>query len=196
MRAFLEEFNLGQQARILDVGGTPDIWSTTRTSARVFLLNLPRARTENLARGFLYVEGDGCGLPFRDQSFDVVFSNSVIEHVESAEAQKRFAREVARVGKGYWVQTPNRYFPIETHLVTPLLHMLPKAWAAFLAQRFTVWALIHRPSPADKQWYLHHILQEVRLCSKGDLGNLFPDGCIQEERFCFLTKSLIAVRKG
>ena len=72
--------------------------------------------------------GDGRALPFRDEAFDVVFSNSVIEHVGDAASQRRFAREVARVGRAYWVQTPNRWFPVEQHLLTPLVHWLPKSW--------------------------------------------------------------------
>jgi ubiquinone/menaquinone biosynthesis C-methylase UbiE len=193
MRDFLEELPAGQ-VRILDVGGTPDIWVTAPARARIFLLNMPRARAEAFAPHLIYVEADGCRLPFADQSFDIVFSNSVIEHVGSEEAQERFAREVARVGKGYWVQTPNRYFPVETHLLTPFIHFLPKRLAAFLAERLTVWALIYRPGRPEKRWYLNHILREVRLCSKEDFQRLFPGATIRKERFCFFTKSLIAVK--
>ncbi len=69
------------------------------------LLNTPRAGDE-LAGAAEWVAGDGRRLPFRDQSFDVVFSNSVIEHVGDVESQRRFAREVARVGRAWWVADP------------------------------------------------------------------------------------------
>ena len=85
-----------------------------------------------------WVAGDGRSLPFRDGSFDVVFSNSVIEHVGDAASQRRFAREVARVGRAYWVETPNRWFPVEQHLLTPLVHWLPAAWQGAIVPRFTV----------------------------------------------------------
>lgn len=196
MRAFLAEFNVNEHTRILDVGGTAVIWLATPARANVFLLNMPRARAEAFAPGFFCVEGDGCNLPFTDQSFDVVFSNSVIEHVGSEESQLRFAREVARVGKRYWIQTPNRYFPIETHLLTPLVHLLPKRWSAYVARRFTVWALIHRPAAEEKRWYLEHFLNQVRLCSRRDVRRMFPDASIRKERFLFFTKSLIAIRKA
>ena len=65
-------------------------------------------------------------LPFGDGSFDFVFSNSAIEHLRTPERQRRFAVEVARVGKRYCVQTPNRWFPLESHLLTPWVHYLPK----------------------------------------------------------------------
>lgn len=64
-------------------------------------------------------------LPFDDDSFDLVFSNAVVEHVGSREQQRGFLDELLRVGKRVFVTTPNRRHPIEFHTVTPLLHYLP-----------------------------------------------------------------------
>jgi 2-polyprenyl-3-methyl-5-hydroxy-6-metoxy-1,4-benzoquinol methylase len=64
-------------------------------------------------------------LPFGDESFDLVFSNAVIEHVGSREQQRGFLDEILRVGTRAFVTTPNRRHPIEFHTVTPLLHYLP-----------------------------------------------------------------------
>src|SRR5260370_31026550 len=113
--------------RILDVGGTPANWALLGVRPQVTMLNLPRAM-ESGDDGLPWVFADGLELPFRDKSFDVVFSNSVIEHVGDPWRQERFAREVARVGVRYFVQTPNRWFPVEHHLLTPLIHFLPRAW--------------------------------------------------------------------
>ena len=197
MSVFLRDFDVGEHTRILDVGGTAGTWSSAVVpKATIVLLNTLRAATESFAPGFHCVEGDGCLLPFRDKSFDIVFSNSVIEHVGPADAQARFASEVARVGKGYWVQTPNRYFPVETHLLTPLVHWLPKHWSAWLIRRFTLWAFIHRPNEGDKIWYIEHFLNDIRLCTCGDLRSWFPGAAVRKERFLLLTKSLIAVKKN
>ncbi len=198
MQRFGSVFSFSASARILDVGGTPEIWAllVLPEAARVVLLNMPRAgaRGESAAAGLEYVHGDGCSLPFADQAFDVVFSNSVIEHVGGPDAQARFAREVARAGRGYWVQTPNRYFPIETHLLMPMVHLLPRSCRAFIVRRFTVWEWIHRPAADEKRFYIEHFISDIRLLSAGDMRRLFPDAIILRERFLMFTKSLIAYR--
>jgi SAM-dependent methyltransferase len=197
MQRFGSVFSFWPGMRVLDVGGTPEIWALLPLpeGARVVLLNMPRAgsRRESAA-GLEYVHGDGCHLPFGDQAFDIVFSNSVIEHVGGADAQARFAREVARAGRGYWVQTPNRYFPIETHLLTPIVHLLPRKWRAFIVRRFTVWQWIHRPAADEKRFYIEHFISDIRLLTAADMRNLFPDAVILRERFLLFTKSLIAYR--
>ena len=76
------------------------------------------------------VIADGCDLPFRDKEFDIVFSNAVIEHIGVGSAQEHFAKEIRRVSRGYFVATPNRWFPLETHSKWLFLHWLPHqiAW--------------------------------------------------------------------
>ncbi len=58
-------------------------------------------------------------------SFDVVFSNAVIEHVGDRERQEALVREALRVGRRVFVTTPNRWFPIEVHTRLPFVHWLP-----------------------------------------------------------------------
>lgn len=179
---------------VLDVGGTAEIWDLLPVRPKVVLLNMARAM-ERPPEGFVGVAGDGTKLPFRDQSFDLVFSNSVIEHVGDATAQARFAEEVRRVGRGYWVQTPNRWFPVEQHLLTPLVHLLPKSLAATVVRRFTVWQWLHHPSEDRREWYVEHFLRDIRLLTADELARLFPDARLRRERFLLFTKSLIAWRK-
>ena len=83
----------------------------------VFERLFPRCRYVRLERN--------APLPFKDESFDLVFSNAVIEHVGAREQQRAFLGEILRVGKRAFVTTPNRRHPIEFHTVTPLLHYLP-----------------------------------------------------------------------
>jgi hypothetical protein len=195
MRRFAREFGITNETRILDVGGTPFNWLLLDVRPRITIVNMPRAR-EAFDEHFTSVFADGRALPFADHSFDIVFSNSVIEHVGDGESQRQFAEEITRVGRAYWVQTPNRIFPVEPHLLTPFLHFLPAAWQRRIARKFTVWALIERPSPDRWEFYIEHYLRDIRLLDAGDLRRLFPGAEIVRERLGGLTKALIAVRKG
>jgi hypothetical protein len=168
-----------------------DIWLLAPVVPRLVMLNEPRAGDE-AGSDVPVVFADGCALPFRDSSFDVVFSNSVIEHVGDAESQARFAAEVRRVGRRCWVQTPNRRFFLETHLLTPFVHWLPRAWQTSLVRRGTVWEWIARPPADRREYYVNHYLTRVRLLTASDLARLFPGARILRERFLGWTKSLVA----
>ncbi len=124
--------------------------------------------------------GDGTNLPYENGAFAAVFSNSVIEHVPK-EAQPDFAAEIQRVGRRYFVQTPNRWFPIEPHYQLPLIQFLPVSWRKALNRRFTL------------GWCGRGTWQEINLLDAGDLRRLFPDAVIRRERVLGLTKSLMAV---
>lgn len=128
------------------------------------------------------MEGDGTQLTFADAEFDVAFSNSVIEHVPP-DLQYRFAEEIRRVAGRYFVQTPNKYFPIEPHYQLPLFQFLPRRVRRALNRRFTLgWQ-------PKGQW------EEITLLSARSLRRLFPDAEIKRERVLGLTKSLIALRR-
>jgi hypothetical protein len=175
--------------RILDVGGYPSFWSCMGCTASITCLNLDLPPTNDFdRRQFTCIQGDGRSLPFQDREFDIVFSNSVIEHLSTVEDQQRFAAEIRRVGKSYWVQTPNRWFPVEPHLLTPLVHYLPHAVQRRIVRHFTVWGLVTRPSREQVREYL----AGIRLLTKKDVKAMFPGAALFQERFLFLTKSLIA----
>ena len=104
-----------------------------------------------------YVQGDACSLPFRDDSFDVVFSNAVIEHVGGRERQQRLVEEALRVGRRVFLTTPNRWFPVEVHTRVPLVHWLPDALSG------RVYDLV------GKSW-----ARENHLLGPRELRSLFP----------------------
>lgn len=187
---FLRILGIGEETRVLDVGGTMEIWRLADILPRLVILNMPRACHE-VGHSSETVLGDACRLPFREKSFDVVFSNSVIEHLGDEESQASFAAEVARVGKKYWIQTPNRYFPVDPHLWTPFVHWLPKKWRSRLVERFTVWDWATAHAPDERNFYLDHCLTAVRLMDLRGLLKLFPGASVRKERFCGWTKSLV-----
>lgn len=189
MEAFLELFKPGAETSILDVGGTSEFWLDSGRTLRVTILNISPG-PEHLPPNFTYVQGSATSLPFPDRSFDIVFSNSMIEHLGDRVSQESFAREALRVGRGVWVQTPARWFPIEPHLLTPFIHYLPKRAQRSLLRNFTVWGLIARPD----QSYVDRFLDETVLLTARDMRALFSGCKLRRERVLGLTKSLIAVR--
>jgi hypothetical protein len=84
----------------------------------------------------------GRALPFADNAFDIVYSNAVLEHAGSHDAQRRFIEEMCRVGRRRFLVVPNRFFPIEHHTCLPFVHYLPKSWFRKLLRntRFDVWS--------------------------------------------------------
>jgi hypothetical protein len=72
------------------------------------------------------VRADGLDLPFADHEFDIAFSNAVVEHVGSEEAQRTFVGELCRVARRVYVTTPNRWFPVDVHTLLPVVHWLPE----------------------------------------------------------------------
>jgi methyltransferase family protein len=191
MALLAKTVGLRADMRVLDVGGTIEIWRLAPVMPRVVLLN--QAFWPHQIEGAeAVVLGDGGSLPFADQSFDLVFSNSVIEHVGGRDIQARFASEIARVGKQFWLQTPSRYFPVEQHMWTPLVHWLPRRWQASILKRFSIWSLVTSYDTVQREYYINHYLDTIRLLSAADLAALFPGATVVRERFLGWTKSLVA----
>jgi hypothetical protein len=160
---------------------------------KITLLNLSAPQDYQrrmMAPNMTWVVGDGTCLPFDDGEFDIVVSNSVIEHVGTWERQIEFANEVRRVGRSYWVQTPARECPIEPHFFTPFIHWFSKSTQKRLLRNFTVWGLMNRPS----EELIDSVLAELRLMNRAEVNQLFPDAKIWTERIAGIPKSFTAYR--
>lgn len=138
------------------------------------------------------VIGDARTMPqFEDKEFDIVFSNSVIEHVGDYGQQRQMADEIRRIGKRYFVQTPNRYFPIEPHFLFPFFQFLPLLMKVFLLTHFNLrW--FKKTTDKDKA---EEVAKSITLLSRREFMSLFPDAKIHKEKFFGLTKSF-TVRGG
>lgn len=179
--------------RILDVGGTVSTWQRHRSELpdqlHVTLLNKEFADRPALSY-MSYVVGDAREMRmFRDHHFDLCFSNSLIEHL-NARDQISVASEIRRVASGYFVQTPNRYFPIEPHFLVPAWQFLPVGLrAGLLQQRDFGWMRREKDPAAARE-----VVESICLLSENDLQKLFADGRIYREKIAGITKSLVVWR--
>ncbi len=183
--------------RILDIGGTERFWEVmgfVDTEHQITLLN---NSFEDYDEGFAdhrnisSVVGDARFLnEFKEGSFDIVFSNSVIEHVGTLKDQAQMANEIRRLCDRYYVQTPDFFFPLEPHYLFPFFHWLPISVRVFLLRNFSLgWAPKAPNLETAKEWAIC-----IRLLKKSELQALFPDAVIYHERFLGLTKSFVIIK--
>jgi hypothetical protein len=177
-----------ERMRVLDLGGTAKHWETSVIRPKsVTLVNL-LAESSHID-WITAVQGDACDPPalVRNAEFDLVYSNSVIEHLGGYARRCDFAGVVHAMASHHWVQTPYRYFPIEPHWLFPGLQFLPQR-ARASAIRY--WPL--SPTRPNPEQALRDVL-EVELLTKTELRYYFPSSVILQERVLGFTKSIIAV---
>jgi SAM-dependent methyltransferase len=175
--------------KILDIGGTEIYWERMNyahaPNLEITLLNLSEVPTKH--PNFTSIKGDACNLTqFEDNHFDIVFSNSVIEHLFTKENQIKMANEVMRVGRNYYVQTPNYYFPLEPHWLFPFFQFLPFGTRVFLTRNFS----LGMKKKAENKAQAVEMVDEVKLLTVNEMKNLFPTGTLYKERFLGLIKSI------
>lgn len=191
LELFLERLSPASSTQILDVGGYPFDWEgVVPIDSHVTFLNVGYPPMGPIANRFTCLVGDGRQMDFQDKAFDIVFANSVIEHVGTLADQRRFASEVRRVGKKLFVQTPNRRFFIEPHFGMAFIHYLPWPLARRLLQVFSFRALFRRGDTIN----LKQLADELRLLTFREMSELFPDCEIHREKLLGMTKSFMAIR--
>ena len=167
MKRCSELMGLDQQKNILDLGGKPEIWDTVNEAHNIIFLNLPGELNETYSthHNAQFMVGDACDVKqFEDKKFDLVFSNSVIEHVGDREKIKQFVNEVKRLGQSYWIQTPAKIFPIEAHCGMPFWWYYPESLRQFFIKRWK------KKVPAWTE-----MVEGTTVLSKTELRELFPE---------------------
>lgn len=197
----MSEIRRKGNVRVLDIGGHPAYWEFMepglRSDVEITMLNIPGAPGTDVewSPGLRIIQrvGDGCHMPeFADQSFDIAHSNSVIEHVGSLERMISFGAETRRVGRAYYLQTPNLYFPIDPHYGVPFIHWLPKGIRAQIIGSFNVGYRRRKSDVASAFSTADHI----EIIQAHVLKRVLPDAELLKERIGPFTKSLICVRYG
>ena len=206
---FSSHFNLVPETKILDLGGGNGSYigailkDTDVKPENVYIADINKKQVEEGHRrfGFNPVIIPECGrLPFEKKYFDIVFCSSVIEHVtvpksdiwtlksgkvfreRSLERQREFSAEIERLGKQYFIQTPNKWFPIESHTWLPLVGYLPRRILVPVL-RFT------------NRYWIKETTPDWNLLTIGDMKQIFPGCEYIKERWLGMSKSLIALRK-
>lgn len=182
--------------RILDIGGRRNYWGAAPEGflaahgCRIRLSNSEDAERGAADAIFSEVREDGCDLSYEDGAFDLVHSNSVVEHVGDWARMTAFAREVRRIGDGYFVQTPAYWFPWEPHYGFPFFAQLPRPVQRGLLMRRRMGFFAQAGSLDEAE----AVLDGTRLLDGAQMRALFPDAQMRPERIAGLTKSLIAMR--
>ena len=182
---------------ILDVGGYPWVWTShPHPVKRIDTLNIHEVSwraDSSPAHDIRVLIGDGCSLAMPDESYDIGFSNSVIEHVGSWDRQQQFASEIRRVARYLWVQTPAYEFPFEPHYMTPFIHYIPRSIQKKILRWWTLWGWIERPTRDQ----INFMVETTRLLRKSEMQQLFPDcEIITEKILWIIPKSYIAIRRS
>lgn len=187
MADFVDRMGITGGERILDLGGAAKFWADCKHPLRITIVNLPGGRDEDSIppqHDIELVEGDACDMPFvADQSFDIAFSNSVIEHVGATAQQEALASEVHRTAPAHWVQTPSIWFPMEAHTLMPFWWFYPEP---VKARFMTGW---REKLPAWTE-----MIEGTTVIPKAEMARMFPTSTILTERVAGWPKSYIAMR--
>lgn len=203
---FFEALHPTDEDKILDLGSGDGshIAKIIPYRKNVFIADISQDRLdagkEKYSFNTVLINEDG-KLPFPDEYFDIVFSSSVIEHVTvnkttvleykvnsdfkrvSFERQVRFANEIRRVSKRYFVQTPYKYFPIESHTQFPFV-------VVFMPRTLQIKMINFL-----NKWWIKKARPDWNLLTIKDMNRLFPEADIVLEKSLGLIKSIMAIKK-
>lgn len=177
--------------KILDIGGSDYHWRNTELkNSKDFHITIVNKENQDIKdfTNLSFIKLDVSRLNFfKDDEYELVYSNSLLEHISNFDEQKKLAGEIRRIGKKYFVQTPNYYFPVEPHFLFPFFQFLPERTKINLIKKYNLGWYEKQTNEIKAE----ELAKSIRLIKKEELKKLFPDGIIFEEKFLTLTKSFI-----
>lgn len=197
LELFYKTFHPTQHTTILDVGAevnprgnsNQQLIDSYSWKDRISAVNLSEAHISNIKTFYPEIDArvaDACALPWPDKHFDVVWSNAVIEHVGDFQKQRQMAAEIMRVGKAWFVTTPNRWYPFEFHIRLPFVTWLP-------GKTYLRIARLIQYSHVRKRYVFGVKRDGLRLMTARELRECFPGSKIIKHGVTFMAETLIAV---
>ena len=194
---FYNTFHPNEKTKILDLGGQIDdgnngglqFIDSFAWKHNISVINITPAYIDAIKKKYPEIDaviGDACALPWPENHFDIVFSNAVIEHLGSYDNQMKMASEIMRVGKQWFITTPNRWFPFEFHMRLPFVTWCPRRFHTFIGKVFSY-------NHGDKKYRKGNDFSDLRLLSKNDMQSFFPKSKIYKQRITFWPETIIAV---
>jgi len=205
---FLDKMALNRQEVILDLGGGDgsymDRFGPELNNYSVIIADISEeAISKAQKKGYKSIIIDAANniLPFKDNEIDCIFCNSVIEHItipkdqlwseisysnefykNSHSIQQQFASEIIRCSKKYYVQTPHKYFPIESHTWFPFVGYLKRR------SQLKLLKLINR-------FWVKKSQPDWNLLTEKVMQQLFPDAEIIVVKKLGFKKEIIAIKR-
>jgi len=198
------KINFFPKMKILDLGGYDGVFmdkiSTVCNDLDITISDIDKNALEIAkSKGYKTIHMDGSVIfPFADNEFDLIFCNSVIEHVtipktdvwmkqknkkfesDSFKFQSLFAKEIRRCAKHYFVQTPHKYFIIESHTWFPFVgYFSHNSIICIVSVLNKFWI-----KKSDPDWY---------LLSGKQMKELFPNAQIFTTKKIGFPKEIIAI---
>ncbi|MBS1518260.1 MAG: class I SAM-dependent methyltransferase [Bacteroidetes bacterium] len=186
---FISKFE--RPVRILDLGGSGYFWKNLNLvnldDLRILLVNTEFQDVEKYSN-IEFINKDVRDLSaYGDKEFDLVHSNSLIEHLGKKEEQKKLAEEIQRIGRHYFIQTPNYYFPVEPHFMFPFFQFLPLKSRAGLLMKHNLGWFEKKENISEAE----ELAKSIRLLKKSELKEFFSGAEIYSEKYFLFTKSFI-----
>ena len=171
---FINLLEVDNKSRIIDFGGLPYDWISIGFSGEVLCVSMSRIKEGEWGEGNIqYKRMNLLENTFKDNEFDICYSNSLIEHV-GIENQQKIANEIMRISNKYWVQVPYRYFLLEPHYRFPFFHELPLKLKHLIARKWT-------PYFVKKNYYLDEV-DSMYLPKYDEYKKLFNNGRVIKEK--------------
>jgi ubiquinone/menaquinone biosynthesis C-methylase UbiE len=139
IEAVLRDFKKLENLKMLDIGCGSGVVSSFlgKISKYVWAVDVKDERI--IKKGFKFKKVKDEKLPFKDDSFDIIISNFVIEHLNDKNMHIKEIKRVLKKEGICYLSAPNKWAVFEPHYSLPFLSYLPKMLADYYVKLATNW---------------------------------------------------------